>query len=201
MEETILFVALVDNDLITKSDAIILLEGDGAFRVTKAIDLLKNKWADKIVFSGGITDYSYGSYPFKDLESEFLNNNIDPSKIILEENSQNTLEQANNVIQMAVDFGWNKLLLVATHDHQYRAYLTFLKVLIDNNLNESIIIINTPARNLPWFKETGWGTRFNRLKLELEKIFNYGKSGHLATFSQAIDYQKTKEKKILEWNN
>lgn len=201
MEEIILFIALVDNDLITKSDAIILLEGDGAFRVTKAADLLKNGWANKIVFSGGVTDYSYGSFPFHDIKNSFQNSGIDPNTIILEKESTNTLEQAQNVIRMAVEKGWNKLLLVATHDHQYRAYLTFLKVLLINDLTDSICVMNTPARNLPWFEENAWGSRFDRLKSEIGKIFEYSEKGHVASFQDAIAYQKIKEKKILEWNN
>lgn len=201
MEEIIQFIALVDNDLITKSDAIILLEGDGAYRVNKAADLLKNGWADKIVFSGGVTDYSYGSFPFKDIRNSFERNGIDSNTIILETKSTNTLEQAQNVIQMALDNGWNKLLLVATHDHQYRAYLTFLKVLLTKNLSESIVVINTPARNLPWFQENAWGSRFERLKAEIDKIFKYNEKGDVATFKEAIKYQKIKEKKILQWNS
>ena len=201
MKDIILFIALVDNDLITKSDAIVLLEGDGAFRVTKAADLLKNGWANRIVFSGGITNYSYGSFPFEDIRDTFEKNGIDSNSIILENKSTNTFEQAQNVVRLAQSNGWNKLLLVATHDHQYRAYLTFLKVLILNNLTESIVIINTPARNLPWFEETAWGCRFDRLQSEIDKIFKYNEKGHVASFEEAIAYQKIKERKIMEWNN
>ena len=49
------FIAIVDNDNIQKSDAIILLEGDGFNRYRKAVELYKEGYAEKIVFSGGIT--------------------------------------------------------------------------------------------------------------------------------------------------
>ena len=53
-------IAMVDNDFIEKSDAIILLEGDGYNRYRKAVDLYTQGFAKKIIFSGGITDYEYG---------------------------------------------------------------------------------------------------------------------------------------------
>lgn len=190
------FIALVDNDLITKSDVVVLLEGDGKHRISKAIDLMNANYADYLVFSGGITNYSYGSYPFKDLKDEFHDKGLNFSQLILEEKSQNTLEQAENVIKLSISNKWEKLILVATHDHQYRAYLTFLKQILINKSN--IILINSPARNLSWFSQTGWGTRYERLISEFEKIEIYQKSNHLCSYSEAIEYQKWKESKILE---
>ena len=46
--------AIVDNDCLTPSDAVILLEGDGFFRFSIAVDLYKRGMAKKIVFSGNI---------------------------------------------------------------------------------------------------------------------------------------------------
>jgi len=193
------FIALVDNDQIIKSDAIILLEGDGNHRVHKAMDLMNSNWANCLVFSGGVTNYSYGSYPFEDIKSDFEDRGLNFENLILEEESTNTLEQAKNVIELASRKGWRKIILVATHDHQYRAYLTFLKQISLQNKN--IIIINSPSRNLPWFIETGWGTRFERLISEFDKIEEYQKKGHLCSYNDAIEYQKWKEAKILNNDN
>jgi uncharacterized SAM-binding protein YcdF (DUF218 family) len=190
------FIAFVDNDLILKSDVVVLLEGDGLHRCQKAVELVKNGWADKLLFSGGITDYSYGSYPFKDLKPELLKLGLKNDQIILESESQNTYEQAVNVITLATENEWKKLILVATHDHQYRAYLTFLKQILLNKLD--IILINSPVRNLPWFNETGWGSREDRMINEFKKIDQYMSQNHLSSFEEAIAYQKTKEAHILK---
>jgi hypothetical protein len=56
-----------------------------------------------------------------------------------------------------------------------------------------LILYNAPVRNLGWFSETGWGTRFNRLEKEFERIERYSTMGHLATYEEAIEYQKWKE--------
>ena len=185
------FIALVDNDCIRKSDAIILLEGDGLNRYQKAVDLFSQGWANKIVFSGGITDYEYGSYPFSDVLPHILTTGVPEDAIIHENKSQSTKEQAIEVMNLAIKHNWKQLILVATHDHQYRAYLTFLREVMDRKL--SIVLYNSPARNLSWFEETGWGTRFERLEKEFERIEKYSAKGHLASFEQAIEYQKWKE--------
>lgn len=188
------FIALVDNDCIQKSDAIILLEGDGLNRYQKAVDLYNSKFADKIIFSGGITDYEYGSYPFSDVLPHILRTGVPADVIIHEDKSLNSREQAIGVIKMAIQNKWTRLILIATHDHQYRAFLTFLREVIDSNTG--IILYNAPVRNLPWFSETNWGTRFERLEKEFDRIEKYAGLGHLATFEEAIEYQKWKEQQV-----
>lgn len=188
-------IALIDNDCLRKSDAIVLLEGDGLNRYQKAVDLYRNGWAKKIIFSGGITEYEYGSYPLVDILPNILANGIPEEDLIHENISTNTREQAIQIVEFAKQNIWAKrLILVATHEHQYRAYLTFLKVVIDSKID--LVIYNAPVRNLSWFSETGWGRRIDRLEQEFERIEKYEKMGHIASFKQVIDYQKWKEELI-----
>ena len=49
MTERERFIAVVDNDILRSSDAIILLEGDGLNRYRKAIELYNQNVATKIV--------------------------------------------------------------------------------------------------------------------------------------------------------
>ena len=77
-----------------------------------------------LIFSGAITDYSYGSFPFEDILPRLLSSGVPRDAIIHEKKSQNTREQAIEVINMAKANNWKKVILVATHEHQYRAYLT-----------------------------------------------------------------------------
>lgn len=183
--------AIVDNDCLTTSDAIILLEGDGFFRFRKAVSLYQKGLAKKIVFSGNIIDRDYGSFPFEEVKPLILAGGVPEEDLIHEDVSKHTRQQAVEIVKMAQRNGWKKLALVASHEHQYRAYLTFLREVLDTQ--SGIILYNAPARNLNWFVDSGWGMRFDRLEAEFDRIERYSAMGHLATAEEVIEYQKWKE--------
>ena len=183
--------AIVDNDCLTPSDAVILLEGDGFFRFSKAVDLYKRGMAKKIVFSGNIIDRDYGSFPFEEVKPFILEGGVPEGDLTHEGVSQHTRQQAVEVVKMAMANGWKKLALVASHEHQYRAYLTFLREVLDTK--SGIILYNAPVRNLNWFVDSGWGIRFERLSAEFERIERYSALGHLANADEVVEYQKWKE--------
>jgi len=185
------FIVLVDNDSLKKSDAIILLEGDGLFRVQKVVELFNAHWSNKIVFSGGISDPSYGSFPKEYIIPELIKAGISEENIIIEAGSLNTRDEAVEIMKLCKQLSWKRIILVASHYHQYRAYLTFLKAMKESGL--LIEIINATAQNLKWFEDTGWGKRFELLEREFAKIEKYSELGHLATFEEAIAYQRWKE--------
>ena len=191
-----MIMAIVDNDCLTKSDAAILLEGDGFFRFKKAVELYKRGMVSKIVFSGNIVDKDYGSYPFEEIKPLILQSGVQEEDIIHENVSQQTRQQAVEVVKIAMEKGWKKLALVASHEHQYRAYLTFLREVLDTK--SDIILYNAPVRNLNWFIDSGWGTRFDRLLAEIDRIEKYSAMGHLATANEVIKYQKWKESFLNE---
>ena len=188
-----IIMAIVDNDCLKPSDAIILLEGDGFHRFQKAVDLYKKGLGKKIVFSGAIVQKEYGSYPFEEVKPLILNAGVPEEDLIHEDKSLQTQQQAVEVVKMAMENGWKRLALVASHEHQYRAYLTFLRQVLDSK--SGIILYNAPVRNLDWFVDSGWGMRFDRLKAEIERIEKYSAFGHLANAQEVVEYQQWKEKK------
>ena len=188
--------AIVDNDCLMKSDAAILLEGDGFFRFQKAVELYEKGLASNVVFSGNIIDKHYGSFPFDEIKPYLLKEGVPESIIIHEDRSTNTREQAVEVVKLAAEMGWKKLALIASHEHQYRAYLTFLREVLDTECG--LIIYNAPVRNLNWFVDSGWGMRFDRLIAEFERIEKYSSIGHLASADEVIEYQKWKESLLDE---
>ena len=187
-----IIMAIVDNDCLKPSDAIILLEGDGFHRFQKAVDLYKKGYGKKIVFSGAIVQKEYGSYPFEEVKPFILNAGVPEEDLIHEDKSLQTQQQAVEVVKMTMENGWKRLALVASHEHQYRAYLTFLRQVLDSK--SGIILYNAPVRNLDWFVDSGWGMRFNRLKAEIERIEKYSELGHLANAQEVVEYQQWKEK-------
>ena len=187
-----IIMAIVDNDCLKPSDAIILLEGDGFHRFQRAVNLYKKGYGKKIVFSGAIVQKEYGSYPFEEVKPFILKAGVPEEDLIHEDKSLQTQQQAVEVVKMAMKKGWKRLALVASHEHQYRAYLTFLRQVLDSK--SGIILYNAPVRNLNWFVDSGWGMRFDRLKAEIERIEKYSAFGHLANAQEVVDYQQWKEK-------
>lgn len=183
------FIVLVSNEEIKKSDAIILLEGDGLNRISHAISLYKNDYAKKIIFSGNVINYKNGSYPFSDIYPILLTNGVNEKDIYHENTSKNTHEQAVEIIKLAKNNNWTKLIIVASHYHQFRSYLTFLKIVLE--FYPILQIINSPERNLKWFEVNEWGKRHDLLEMEFNKIQEY--ENHVASFDEAIEYQKWKE--------
>ena len=187
-----IIMAIVDNDCLKPSDAIILLEGDGFHRFQKAVDLYKKGLGKKIVFSGAIVQKEYGSYPFEEVKPFILKAGVPEENLIHEAKSLQTQQQAVEVVKIAMEKGWKRLALVASHEHQYRAYLTFLRQVLDSA--SGIILYNAPVRNLDWFVDSGWGMRFDRLKAEFERIEKYSAFGHLANAQEVVEYQQWKER-------
>jgi uncharacterized SAM-binding protein YcdF (DUF218 family) len=188
---------MVHNDLLAKADAIVLLEGDGFNRLNKAAELYARGYAPTVVFSGGITDYSYGSYPFEDCLPKLLELGIRREDVIHESKSLNTKEQAINVNSLAAERGWKRLVLTASPCHQCRAYLTFLKY-----ITPGMVLMNVPSDNLSWFGKEDWGSRFDLLEQEQRRIEKYTAQGDLATVDEAIKYQEWKEallKSIIQY--
>lgn len=185
------YVALLDNDSPKNADAIVLLTGDGHTRVEQTISLFQKKFSNIIVVSGGLDNPAKGSLLASVLAESLKARGIPEQSIITDNESQNTYQQAQVIIKMAKKNNWHKIILVATHYHQYRAFLTFLKV--RNDLGCNIEIFNAPARYASWFENTPWGRRINLLGEELEKIIEYQSKGHVASFEDGIKYFEQKE--------
>lgn len=191
--EEIKLMAMVSNDLIKKSDAVVLLEGDGYSRINQTIKIFKDGLAKKIVASGGFTSSTSFTIPASLLAKKIYKKGIPKNRVILEEKSKNTYEQGVEIMKMVKEKKWKKIILVASHFHQPRAFLTFLKAMEKAGLK--IQIFNLPARELPWFKKTSLGlNRFQLLEEEFKKIVEYGRKGNLVNIAEAISYQRWKEK-------
>lgn len=185
-----IFIALTCNNRLKRADAVILLEGDGFNRIKKACSLVREGWADILVFSGGVESLSYGSYSFEMCIDKILKEGLSADQIIHEKISLHTRQQAEEIIKLCVEKSWKKIILVATHYHQYRSFLTFLKVLEEQKLDRAIEIINAPATEVNWFEQVDWGIRFDILQKEFEKIETYKCSGHISDYKTAIEYYK-----------
>ncbi|MEK7083932.1 MAG: YdcF family protein [Patescibacteria group bacterium] len=185
-------VAIVSNDAVKKSNAVVWLEGDGLSRMDEVMRVFRQGLADYIVVSGGLDDGREVAIPAPQLAEELYQRGVSKEKVIIESVSQNTFEQATEVMKIAAQKGWKKIILVASHYHQLRAYLTFLQAMKNTGLK--IEIYNSPARDLAWFEKIKDKNRAELFEGELQKIEAYSAKGHVARVADALMYQAWKEK-------
>lgn len=188
--------AFIANDLPQKSDAIILLQGDGYSRVDNASALFKKGFAKKIVITGGVIGNGSFSLPAKVLAKRLYKRGIPKRSVLLEERSKHTYEQGVEMMKLARKEKWRSVILVASLFHQLRAYLTFLQAMKKEGIR--IQIWNAPTRGLSWFRKTSLGK--NRLQLledELKRLFLYRKKGHIVGLDALLRYEQWKDNKRL----
>lgn len=184
------FIVLLDSDYPQKGDAIILLEGDGFSRYKKAISLYNDGFAPVVCFSGNFDDEKTGAYTFDKIKPLILATGVPRDCLLYEDKSKNTYEQAVEVIKIAKKNNWERIILVASQYHSYRAFLTFLCV--QKQIMPKLIIDMASVNELDWYEETGWGCRIDLLASEFEKIDLYQKKNNVASFTEGVKYLKIK---------
>lgn len=191
-EELLKLQVLIDNEAVLRSDAIVCLEGDGLNRLEFSAKLFKEKLAKKVLITGGFNNLPF-AIPAEKMAKELVKMGVPAKNIIVENESQNTYQQGQETMKIVKKKKWKKVILVASHFHQLRAFLTFLKAMQRAGLK--IQIFNMPCRNASWFEKIYSGkSRFELLSGELKKIREYAKKGHIASVKTALIYQKWKEK-------
>ena len=192
------FCAVLSNGPLIRGDAIVVLSGDGNTRLEVGMEQLKQRAAHNVVVSGGV-DAPPHSLTAHAMRAWLIENGLAPDRIIKESESQHTHEQAENVVAMAIEKEWTRLLLVASPYHQYRAYLTFLHVLIAQDKHDTIHLLSVPATQTKWWgtpdglefptDELEWSAkRIDLLEREFEKIDEHRKKGHVAGYKEGLRY-------------
>ena len=185
------FSCLVANDPLVKADAIVILEGDGMNRIPEGARLYTEGWAPLVVITGGDRSRPEHCFPASEMKPALVAAGVPEKHVLIEEISQNTREQAVEMMNLAKERGWKRMIIVASHYHQYRAHLTFLKAMRESG--QELFLINAPARDLPWFKDEPQGKRVDLLAGEFGRIEEYRAKGHIASYEEGIEYLQWKE--------
>lgn len=187
------FIALLDSETPCSCDAIVLLEGDGFARYKKAVSLFKEGIAPLICFSGNFDDEKSGAFTFDKIKPLILQSGVKEADLLYEDRSINTYDQAVEIIALAKERKWKRIVLVASQYHSYRAFLTFLCV--QKQKMPELIIDMASVQELDWYEETGWGRRIDLLSVELDKIDAYNKKKNVATYEEGLEYLRWKSLK------
>jgi uncharacterized SAM-binding protein YcdF (DUF218 family) len=145
---------LSPQDNLQKADAIVVVSGGQTqSRAAKGIELFKQGYAPKIVFSGAaLDDGPSNAFAMRDLA---LSEGVPAKNILIDEKSQNTYENAVNSKSILDELQAKKIILVTSPYHQRRANQTFEKVL-GNNYE----VIGISAYDDRWSKSQWWRRGF-----------------------------------------
>lgn len=135
-----------------KADVIIAISGgDTTARAEKAINLYKQNFAKNIIFSGAAADPSSPSNA-KVMYDLAIKKGVPQSAIKLDETSENTRQNSENVAKILKENGWTNAILVSENYHLRRAYTNFVGADAQANFR------TTAAKNqiFWWAEPRGW---------------------------------------------
>lgn len=181
------FEALCFNTPLLRADAIVVLTGDGNTRLPAAIELFRQGAAPVIVVSGGIDDPPYAVSATK-LVGQLIEKGVAPDRLWVENKSQHTRDSAERVVQMMVDEGWHRVLLVTSPYHVPRSLLSFIAVLNERGIAERHHVLSASSHCF-WFRECEPDVlRVDLVEREGEKVAAYQAKGDVASYEDGLAY-------------
>lgn len=188
-----IFTAVLFNGPLLRSDAVVVLCGEDAeHRANVGIQLLQQQAAPRIVLSGGLHTPP-SRLGAAHLRTALIGKGVTPERILVDDDSLNTRDQAVHVVRLAVEQGWRRLLLAVSPYHAPRAYLTFVKALREAEQQDVIRVVVVPASQTAWFASPDGvsRTRVDLLALEAEKVERH--PAHVATYEEGLAYLESWE--------
>jgi uncharacterized SAM-binding protein YcdF (DUF218 family) len=123
-----------------KVDAIVAVSGgDTNARAREAVKLFESGWSDKLIFSGAAQDKS-GPSNAREMKVLAISEGVPESSISIEEYSETTKQNAENVQTIFSKLDIRSVILVTSGYHQRRASLEF------NKRTKDVTIINHPVK-------------------------------------------------------
>lgn len=137
-----------------KSDVIVVVSGgQTTSRAERGIELYKQGYAPKIIFSGAaLDDGPSNAFAMRD---QAIESGVPAWDIAIDEKSQNTFENAENSKRIIDELGGKKIILVTSPYHQRRANQTFEAV-----FGKDYTITGLSAYDNRWSKSGWWHQGF-----------------------------------------
>jgi len=129
--------------------------GDTSARAAEAIKLYQNGWADVLIFSGAAADKS-GPSNAEVMRDQAIDAGVDPLKIIIEENSQTTTENASETTNIFEQHGIKSAIIGTSAYHERRATLEFERRATGVKLRSHPVATDKHWGPWWWLTPTGW---------------------------------------------
>ncbi|MEK7208962.1 MAG: YdcF family protein [Patescibacteria group bacterium] len=176
------------------AEAIVLLQGDQFDRATKVLELFRANYAPLIVITGNNAmmerrriNHENDLY-LSELVKYCRTAGIPESAIITDDKAMNTKDQAVNVIRLARERGWTRLLIVTSPYHLLRSFLTLIKQVEEQKWAGSIVM---QAPKLEWTSRPSGRNKtvLEMLDEELIKMERYHQD--LADLETGMQYENS----------
>lgn len=142
-------------DSLSESDVVVAVSGGDTYaRAMAAVRLYKEDWASQIIFSGAALDPDSESNAAA-MRDIAINAGVSPEAITIEEESDNTRQNADRTASLIHALEYESMILVTSPYHQRRTYIEF-----KNQLDEDVTVINHPAPDDQWSRRTWWRSPF-----------------------------------------
>lgn len=168
---------LVVNEKPIKSDVIIALGGDTNIRTDYSVRLFKEKYSNKLLFTGGIIDSNTNDIEAIMMQDRALELGISKKNIILESEALNTYDNAVNCKEILKAHGYKSAIIVTSNYHMRRAELVFKKVFEDTNIKLTFCSVKDYVYN-----PTLWFLHWSSIKIvfsEYLKLIGYFVKGRV----------------------
>lgn len=154
---------LTPQDKLEKSDVIVVISGgDTTERTAEGVKLFKDGYAPFILFSGAARSGDVSNA--KTMQRYAVRQGVPQGKIIIEEESTSTYENALFTKPILEKNNFKKIILVTSSYHQRRAYMNFTYV-----LGKDYKILNHSSRDDTW-RESEWWQHKESINITLEEF-------------------------------
>ena len=170
---------LVESDKLEKADVIAVFSGDSGARTERAVELLKEGYADYLILSGGRV---YDDVTIAELmKSHAIKLGVDESKILIDDEASTTNENAEFTADIIEENNLRSVIVVTSDYHTRRSKLAMEKAL-ENTLidGEKVEVTVTPSKEEKF--TTKWWTSGNSVLMvisEYLKLMGYWVKGYI----------------------
>ena len=170
---------LVQSDKLEKADAIAVFSGDNGPRTERAVELLKEGYADYLILSGGKV---YDDVTMAELmKNHAIKLGVDESKILIDDESATTNENADFTADIIEEKNFKSVIVVTSDYHTRRSKLAMEKALEDTLIDgEKVFVSVTPSKEEKF--TTKWWTSGNSVIMvisEYLKLAGYWVKGYI----------------------
>lgn len=140
----------------SKADAIIVVSGgDTQARTNAGVELYKNGWADRIIFSGAAQDKT-GPSNAEVMELQAIQSGVPTSAIMIDKEAASTKQNADNTREILTKNELTDVILVTSGYHQRRASLEFGRLANDLNVRNYPVAHDRDWSWYWWTTQRGW---------------------------------------------